>query len=404
MLKIINKTRAPLLSLFAFILGNGLFSTLLTLRLHLEGQSAFIIGAMTSAYYAGLILAAFKVERFIIRVGHIRAFSAFASALAVICLLHGIFVVPWFWFILRFMGGFMTAGIFVVIESWLLVLGTIKTRGRILAIYMVTLYAGQASGQFLINLGDPNTLLLFSVAAMLSSIAVIPLAMTKIGMPKFEESSTLSFKKLYDTAASGVVGCLCSGLLLGAIYGLLPLFISQKTGDTSDVALFMALTIFGGMALQYPVGRLSDVIERRKVLIGISSLTVLFSIFVILAFHWFWLAAVVIFLFGGLTFTLYPISISHACDNLDTKDIVSGTQGLLLAYSIGATLGPFLASLFIHPLGVNGLFIYFIVVSGGLGAFLSWRRVQIAPRVQEEQFISLPQTSPISSELDPRGE
>lgn len=404
MIKIVAKTMAPLLSLFIFMLGNGLFTTLVVVRLHLEGASSLVIGAMTAAYYLGLGLGSFRIEPFIVRVGHIRAFAAFASTLAVVSTLQGLLSNPLFWLVLRLMGGFATAGLFVVIESWLLAQSTIQTRGQILAIYMVSLYAAQALGQLLINLGDPHSLLLFTLSAMLCSLSVIPVAMTYVSSPHAEEPSQLSFKKLYRVSASGVIGCFCSGLILGSIYGLLPLYVSQQDGDTRVVSLVMACVIFGGMALQYPVGRISDFVERRLVLMVISLLCVVICVLYIMLFSSHWAVYSLSFLLGGMTFTLYPLSISHACDQLPSEDIVAGTQGLLLAYSIGATLGPIMAPLSMHLLGPNGLFFYFISIAGFAAVFFAWRKTQKLGAPQEEHFISIPQTSPIMSELDPRAE
>ncbi len=404
MKSILKLTFAPLLSLFIFILGSGLFTTLLTVRLHHEGVSALFIGSVSSAYYAGLAYGSFKIERYIIRVGHIRSFAAFASLLATISFLQGAFLNHWVWLILRFIGGFATAGIFIVVESWLLSLGNTKIRGQILALYMISLYAAQALGQFMINLSDPNTIMLFALTAMLCSLSIIPIALTKIPSPEISEPSSLDFKKLFSVSGSGVMGSFCSGLVLGAIYGLLPLVIMQKTGNTSDVGLLMALVIFGGMFLQYPVGKLSDYIERRLVLLILSSLTILTSASVIYFFGGSYSLYVILFIFGGLAFTIYPVSISHACDSLDQKDIISGTQGILLAYSFGATAGPFIAPIFMHIFGSNGLFFYVMTVSGLLTVFLSWRKASIPSTPQEESFIVIPQTSPITAEMDPRGE
>lgn len=404
MFSIIMKSFAPLTSLFIFMLGNGLFTTLVVVHLHLDGASSMVIGSMTAAYYLGLGCGSFRIERFIVRVGHIRAFAAFASTLAAVSIFQGLVEEISVWLILRFMGGFATAGLFVVIESWLLVQSSINTRGQMLAIYMVSLYAAQALGQFFINLGDPKTLNLFAIAAMLCSLSVIPLAMTYISSPKVDEPSTLSFKKLYQVSASGVIGCFSSGLVLGAIYGLVPLYVSQKTNSSSLVSIIMACTIFGGMALQYPVGRLSDFVERRLVLIIISICSVIFSLAIIILFQYHWLIFTLFFLFGGMTFTLYPLSISHACDQLDSKDIVAGTQGLLLAYSIGATIGPLIAPEFMTLMGASGLFIYFIVISGAVAIFFAWRKTQRGSMPREEHFITMPQTTPIMSELDPRAE
>ena len=403
-LKIIRIIFSPLLSLFIFVLGSGLFMTLITLRLDEEHASSLAIGSMTAAFYIGLILASSRVEKNIAKVGHIRAFAGFASALAVISILQGIYVSTWFWLILRLLGGYATAGIFVVIESWLLSLGKIKTRGKILAFYMIVFYAAQSLGQLLLNISSPKTLLLFTLVSMLTSLSVIPVAMTRVVQPKIKQPSALNFRKLYKASGSGVIGSFTSGTVIGVIYGLLPLFLIEKTANTAEVSLLMSLTILGGMTLQYPIGRLSDVIDRRKVLVFVGSLTIIISLLTIFAFQKIWLATIGLFLFGGFTFTLYPISITQACDNLDPKDIVSGTQGLLLAYSIGAAVGPLIASLFIHYFGENGLFIYFVAISTLLIIYILWRSFYVSPTEREEPFISIPHTTPIASELDPRGE
>lgn len=404
MLKIIRATIIPLISLFIFVLGNGLFTTLLVLRMHLENTPSVYVGAMTSAYYLGLVIGSFQIEKLILQVGHIRVFAAFASLLAVICIMHGlIFNIP-LWIFMRLVGGFATAGLFVVIESWLLVSGSVKMRGQVLSLYMVTFYAAQASGQFFIDLGNPKNLELFAVAAMLSSLSVIPLSITKSRQPQISEPSALSFYTLYKRTGSGVISSLVSGLILSAIYGLLPWFIIERSQSTAHVSTFMAAVIFGGMALQYPIGHLSDHVERRMVLIGLTIAIAAVSLLALVTFQDAWISLVIMFLFGGMTFTLYPLSISHACDSLDHDDIISGTQGLLLAYSIGATLGPLFAPAFISVLGPRGLFIYFMTCSLLLTVFLVWRRLFVPSRAQEEPYRGMPQTTPITAELDPRGE
>jgi MFS family permease len=402
-LNIARRVFSPLLGLFIFVLGSGMFTTLVTLRLSLEGSHSTVVGLMTGAYYAGLVVASFRVERFISRVGHIRAFSAFASLLSVISLLQGIFIYNSVWFVLRFVGGFATAGLFVVVESWLLALGTIKTRGQVLALYMMSLYAAQALGQFLINLGNPKTFILFAIAAILSSLSIIPLSMTRSRQPELQEPSLLDFKALYKASASGVIGCFIAGVLLGSIYGLLPLWAQEEIPGAINVSWIMALTITGGMLLQYPIGRLSDQIERRIVLLGISICIGIVSLIAIFCAHRnLYLAGVLAFIFGGFSFTLYPVSISQACDNLETKDVVAGTQALLLAYSIGAMVGPIIAPLFMRLLTPNGLWVYFSFIGFVVAVFFAWRRTQKTSAPSEEAFISVPQTTPVVAELDPR--
>lgn len=404
---VLLKTASPLLSLFIFMLSNGLFSTLLTVRMYQLGDSAIAIGMVTAAYYAGLLVGSLRIEQFIIRVGHIRAFAVFASTLGVTCLLQGIFVDPWFWIAMRFVGGFATAGLFIVIESWLLIMGNATIRGQVLALYMIALYAAQASGQFLLNLSDPSSLVPFIITGILCSLSVIPVAMTSVASPTFEQPSALNFRKLYRISPSGIFGAIASGLLLGAIYGLVPLFLTQNEYSVADIAFLMAMVIFGGMALQYPVGKLSDHFDRRQIIIILCLLIVMISAIIMFSVRqYLLLLGAAFFIFGGLTFTLYPVSISHACDSLDSKDITAATQGLMLSYSIGATVGPLLAPFFIKTIGPIGLFIYFSVVASGLGCLLVWRKFCKAaiPAAKHVEFVSMPQTTPVLSELDPRGD
>ncbi len=398
---IIQITFSPLLALFIFTLGNGLFSTFITLRLNALNSGALIIGLMTALFYLGFVGGSFNIKRFILRVGHIRSFAAFASIITVIVLLQGLVANTILWLIARFIYGFATAGIFVVIESWLLAIGESSIRGRVLALYMISYYAAQALGQFLLNLAPVTSFELFSIIALLSSLSVIPLSLSKIPSPEITTPSSLSLKSLFKFSAPGLIGSLCSGLILSVLYSFLPLVVFLRTGFNSQVATYMAVLIFGGMALQYPAGRLSDFFDRRIVLL---ILTLLSCVILVLL----WMVNnprfdyIGYFLLGGFTFAIYPVSISLACDKLPEKDLVSGSQGILLAYSIGACLGPLITPLFIKLININGFFIYLILVLALLSFYLAWRSMTVKIEPYEDNFTVLPQTSPIVVELDPR--
>lgn len=405
MFQVLRATITPLISLVILILGNSLMTTLLTVKLSQLGESSIMIGAVSAAYYGGLVLGSFKIEPFITRVGHIRAYAAFASTLAVVSILHGLWINAWAWILLRLIAGYSIAGLFVVIESWLLACSSIQTRGQVLAIYMTALYAGQAAGQLLLNVSDINTLVPFCLITMLCSLSVIPLSITYIKSPPLDEPSVLNFFKLYKISPTGVISSFSSGLVLGAIYGLLPLAMSQLGYITKDIGWLMSLTILGGTLLQYPIGRISDRYDRRHVLMVICWLTLITSLgLVVLGGNLKFLFAVFIFILGGFTFVLYPLAISHACDYLPPQDIVAATGGLLLAYGIGATLGPLIAPVFMHSIGPSGLFIYLILISGAMGAFIYWRsRVRDSlPVAEQQEFIIAAKTTPVLNELDPR--
>lgn len=401
---IFKKTSIALLSLFIFMLGNGLFNTLVPLRLQSEHVSAFIIGLMGMAYYGGLVIGSFRIEKFIMRVGHIRAFSAFASTLATVCVLQGLIFNLEFWFVLRIISGFATAGLFIVIESWLLILGTIKTRGSILALYMIALYAGQGAGQFFISLGNTVDLNLYAIAGMLGSLSVIPLAMSKIAAPKIEEVSELDLRMLLKKAPTGLSGSLSSGLILGAVYSLFPVYLQLKTQSHNLVALYMAIIIFGGMTLQYPVGKVSDYIDRRFVMIVICLSTILMCALLMSFLNVPYLGGAITFILGGMIFTLYPLSVTYGCEALDNKELVAGTQGLLLAYSIGAMLGPVIAPGFMKLIGNEGLPIFISSISSVLAIIVVIRKLRFESRPHEESFLAVTQTTPIISEIDPRSD
>lgn len=403
MKSLIKNIFSPIFSLFLFAIGNGLLNTLLVLKLYAEGSTSVAIGLMSALFYLGLFIGSFNIEKLIIRVGHIRAFSAFASILTVSTLIQAVYYDLYLWLLLRLIAGICSAGIYVVIEGWLLTIGNYSMRGRVLSIYMVVLYSAQALGQMLIKFNDIQPNLLFILVAATSALSVIPLSLTKSKSPVLEAPSALGIREIFDLTKTGAIGCMCSGLILSCIYGLIPFYIIKEMNDNDLVALGMFLVILGGMLFQYPIGKLSDLIERRKVLFLLCLSSMATCLLIIYASNTLILFYLAIFILGGVTFTLYPISISHACDSLDNKDITSGTQALLLFYSIGAVSGPLIAPIFIRLLGSSGLFIFFISISLFLLYVVSWRKVVTNVLLPEEPFINVTSTSPVILELDPRG-
>ena len=404
MLDTLKKTFSPLIGLFIFALCSGFFLTLLSLAMHAHDESSLLIGAMSAIFYAGLVCGSFQLEPFIVRVGHIRAFSAFASALAVMSLLHGIFYNMPIWLILRFLTGVGTAGIFIVIESWLLASSTDTTRGRIVSLYMITFYASEAFGQLLINLGGVNDLLLYGIAAMLCSLSVIPLTITKAPVPQLTASSSMKLRVLYKKTTSALFGCFSAGMILSAAYGLFPIVFAETYQDTARVSIIMFCLIFGGMLLQYPAGKCSDVFDRRLVVIIICLFAVLASSLLMRTMESYGSVIILMTLLGGFATTIYPVCISYACDKLKQEEILSGIRGLLLAYSLGSALGPFVASLFMHGTHEVYLFFYFISIFAITALLFMWQKVRKESPPQEEPFQIMRHTTPIMSEADPRSD
>ena len=391
---------APLLGLFIVALGNGVLSSLTTLRLGAAGESATVIGLVSSAYFIGLTLGALFNDRLILRIGHIRAYSSFASLIGVTILLQGMFYDTWGWFVLRLINGWATVGVFLVIESWLLLAGDAKIRGRLLALYMIALYGagvlGQATLGEITGWGDTAP---FMVAGMLASLSVLPIVILPRVSPLLEQVEPLKPRQLLGVTPTGLVGCFGSGVAIAAVYALLPLYLQRIGHDIGEVGNLMAWTILGAMLLQYPVGRWSDRRDRLEVLTVLAAVCAVLSLIVVRVPLSSTLLAVLLFLLGGGVFALYPVAVSHAADRASPEALVPMIQGLLLINSLGSAISPLMISPAMTSLGENGLFWAFAVVNLGMVSFFVWRRGKRPVPVNPAPFTASATFSPTGAEL-----
>ncbi|WP_424139797.1 MFS transporter [Roseomonas chloroacetimidivorans] len=399
---------ASLLASVALLMaGNGPLTTLISLRLEALGTARLAIGVIMAAYFAGLTLGSLLAYRIVLRAGHIRAFAAFASAVSAAALAYPLIAHPLPWAVLRLAEGFCMAGIFICVESWLNEQAGPATRGKILALYMMCLYLGQAAGQFLLGLdAGPGQPLVFMLVSVLVSLAILPVALTRQAPPALPNVASFPVSRLYTASPLGMVGTVASGLVLGAVYSLGPVFARGAAGlDAGGAAQFMSVLILGGVLLQWPLGRLSDAFDRRRVIIGTLAALVAAAALVPLLTGEDWpvlFAATA--LFGGFAFTLYPLCVAHMNDHLDRQDRIAASGGLVLAYSAGATVGPLIASAVMSALGAAGLFVFVTGAAVVALAFGLWRMLARAPVPTERQgpFQSLPRTTPTAAPLDPR--
>ena len=392
---------APLTAILLLMLGSGFFVSFTSLRLNSLGFDGWIVGTVHSAYYFGMLVGAARAEGVINRVGHIRAYAAYAG-IGTICLMaQGLTPDPIAWILLRMIMGFCLAVYYIVVESWFLSSATPTTRGAILSLYMITLYLSQASSQFILNMIDLNGAEPFLVAGLLGAASAVPLTLTKSPSPHLHEPSGHSLRTLFQESQFGFVGCLVSGVILSAIYSFAPLFADS---NSLSVPWVMSVCIFGGVLLQWPVGRLSDIFDRRRVLFGVTVATALQSALIIfISPQGLWIY-VFLFLLGGLVFTLYPLSITEVCDRLQPHDLTKATGMLLLTYGVGAVLGPLIAPACINTFPTYGLFL-FVLINASVLVFMGLRsfvRSSAVPEELQADFVSLPRVSPVAYELDPR--
>jgi MFS family permease len=398
--------RVSLLFAVAMLLaGAGLQSTLLSLRAGIEDFPIVVTGLVMSGYYAGYIVGSKVCGLLIYRVGHIRAFAALAAVASAVPLLHGVFADVVAWIPLRAISGFCFFGLFMAMESWINGRATNANRGAWLAVYMKVNLGAQAAGQLLLNLAPSTEMALFALCAVLISNALVPVALTRSTPPKVPSTGKIGLGDLFRISPLGIVGCFCSGLSISAFSGLAPLVVTEIGFSTAVVSLFMSSVILGGAVLQWPIGRLSDAIDRRRALALASLLAAAISATVALiagqANSFLFPLGIV---FGGAIFPLYSLSVAHTNDFMHDDNLIAASSGLLLSYGLGALLGPFAASWAIEILGPAGLFAHIAAVAASLGLFAIVRVVlrPPVPIADRERFVFVPETTPVAEALDPR--
>lgn len=404
MLETLRPVRSLLIAIFILMAGSGFLSTLIGLRLERAGSGTMVIGLVATGYFAGLMIGALRAGNVVRRVGHIRAFAAFVALLSASTLTYALYQHALLWGGLRIIDGICVAGVFVCLESWLNDRAEPETRGSVLASYMVILYLGQALGQILLRLGNSAPAVPFEIASILISLAIIPICLTRATAPELGEAASLPIRRLFEASPLGVVGAGITGLLLGAFYGLAAIYARRLGLSLPDTANFMMVVILGGVALQWPLGHLSDLYDRRAVLVGGFGVT--WAVTLLLAFQpvqpWLLLLG---FLFGGLSFALYPLSVAHANDRLLPSERVTASGQLVLLYSTGAAVGPLGGAAAMTLAGAGGLFLFIALCAAAMFGFGLWRLAasEAVPAEGQQDFQILPRTTPVAALLDPAG-
>ncbi|MCJ9429540.1 MFS transporter [Kordiimonas marina] len=410
--------RATLISIFALLLGAGalnlgmgLQASLLGVRAGMESFPTVLIGLIMSSYYAGFVVGSLNAAKLVNRVGHIRTFSAFASLTSAAVLLHAVFVNPWAWLGFRAVTGFCVAVLSLVTESWLNERASNLNRGTIISTYFVVTLGATALGQVLLMAAPPSGYQLFVLVSVVISVALVPVALTSSPMPELTPQERMPLKALFNVSPVGLIGSLGAGLIAGSFWGVGAVYGQHVGMTTPEIALFMTLVICGGVATQWPLGKLSDGIDRRYVIAGTTfGITLIAALFTFGGedggVQFYVLAA----LLGGLILPLYGIAIAHANDFLEPQDFVPASASLLLSYGIGAAIGPLAATVVMNFMGPYGLFFYMGVSALGIGLFTLYRmtrrrEVPVSPEAETVPAMApMPNTSAMIYEMDPRSE
>jgi MFS family permease len=360
---VIAATRTTLIAawgLFAalalLMVGNGLVGVLVGVRSELEGFATNVTGLIMAAYFVGFLVGSQMAPRIMARVGHIRVFSGFASLAAAAALIQGLSISPGSWITLRLLFGFSLAGLYVVVESWLNDMVSNENRGRVMAIYMVVSVGGLGIGQLMIALGNPLLNTLFIVAGTLMVVAIAPVSLSINTAPRFDLPPKARFRELWRDAPLGVITAVGSGLANGAIIAMAGVYATQVGMSTARTGLFVAAAAIGAVALQWPIGHMSDLIGRRRsiLIVTLGSLVVGLVALTLPPEGLGLIGAM--FLLGGFSYTLYSLALSHVVDVLPPGEDVVGSVAVVFLYGVGAIIGPLGVSLAMGGIGPDGFF------------------------------------------------
>ncbi|MDH3791239.1 MAG: MFS transporter [Rhodospirillales bacterium] len=391
MFLVVRSSWALFLGIAMMMLGNGLQASLLGLRATAEGFSTGTTGLVMSFYYLGFLAGSTLTPKIVKNVGHVRVFSALASLASTAALIHAAFVEPFTWGAMRFVTGFCYAGLYIVAESWLNDRATNETRGQLLSVYMLMILGGVTVGQLLLNVADPNGFLLFVLASVLVSLALVPVSLTAGPAPAFDAPSKVGLLELYRMSPLGVAGAMATGMAHGVLFAMGAVYADRTGLSVAEISIFMGAAYLGGMIFQWPIGRLSDRFDRRRVMTAVTLLAAIFAVSAVLvSTHSVEALMLVTLLFGGMTLPMYSLCIAHTNDYLEPGQMVAASATLVLVGGLGASLGPPTVAAMMALVGPDGFFVALGMIHAAIGGFALYRMSQRAPVPLDEQNPMVP--------------
>ena len=401
MIRTFYQVWALLLGVVFIMLGNGMHFTLIGLRGGIEGFSAAELAVVTSGYFMGFLSGARISPLMIRRVGHVRVFAALGSFMSAALIAFPLVTEPWVWTLLRILIGFCMSGIYVTAESWLNDAATNETRGTVLAAYMIAQTLGIIGAQGLLTLGDAATAVLFIGASMLVSISFGPILLSATEAPTAEVARPMSLRRLFAGSPLGTVGI----FLLGSIYatqsGMGAVFGSQIGLSAAQIALFVAMLFAGALVMQYPIGWLSDRMDRRKLILGAAAIGFAFCVLGWFAGEGLWTLMTAAFFAGGVTTPLYALFLAYTNDYLSTEDMPAASGGLVFTFGLGAIAGPLVTGWAMQGLGPFAFWLVLGATFGAIAGYALYRMTQraVTPVDATEHYLGVtPTASPVAVE------
>lgn len=376
MLTVLRNTWALLLGLGLLMLGNGMQGTLLGIRGGIENFSTFQMSIVMSAYFVGFLFGSRLAPDMIRRVGHVRVFAALGSMISAVLILYAAAPDWMAWAALRVLIGFSFSGVYIATESWLNNASTNENRGQALSLYLIVQMIGIIAAQLLLNVGDPSGYILFVIPSVLVSLAFTPILLSVSQAPAFESTKPLSFRRLYQASPLGCVGMFLLGGVFSAQFGMASVWGTQAGLSIADLTIFVSAIYVGGLVLQYPIGWLSDRVDRRLVVFWLAILGAVALMVPVIFDPPFAVLVGIGAICGGVSNPLYSLLLAYVNDYLDKSDMAAASAGLMFINGLGAISGPVITGWMMSEIGSSGFFLFIGILFAVLAAYAGWRMTQ----------------------------
>lgn len=384
MLTVLNNGWALLLGMLLLMIGNGLQGTLLGVRGAIEGFSTFEMSIVMSAYFVGFLFASRAVPGMIRRVGHLRVFAALASMISAVLVLYPTLADPWVWTAGRVIIGFCFCGVYIAAESWLNAAATNENRGQALSLYMIVQVLGIVIAQALLLVADPAGFVLFVIPSVLVSIAVVPILLAASPTPAFDQTRPMSLAALYRVSPLGCVGMFLLGGVFAAQFGMGSVYGTEAGLTLPQISGFVAAFYVGAVFLQFPLGWISDRMDRRLLILITAAIGGAGAVVGLASGGTYVLLLVAATMIGGMTNPLYSLLIAYTNDYLTRETMAGASAGLLFINGLGAILGPVITGWAMSVVGPEGYFLLIAVLMFALVVYAAWRMTRrAAPSVAD---------------------
>ena len=376
MIQVFASSWALFVGMFMLMVGNGLQGTLLGLRGEIEGFTTLSLSVVMSAYFVGFLFSSRYTPELIRRVGHVRVFAALGSLVSAVLISYPILVEPWAWTLGRVIVGFCFCGVYITAESWLNDASENENRGKALSIYLMVQMAGIVFAQWVVSQGDISGYVLFIIPSILVSLAFAPVLLSVKPMPAFETTKPMKIRDLISASPLACFGMFMLGGVFSAQFGMSAVYGSRAGLTVAEISFFVSAIYVSALVLQYPIGWLSDRVDRRILIIWVSLIGGAGSLIAFVISDSYWAIVLSGAIVGGTSNPLYALLIAYVNDYLDREDMASASGGLLFINGVAAIAGPLTVGFMMDGIGTNGFWLFTAATLGSVGLYGLYRSTQ----------------------------